>query len=341
MLSLPKNLSVDKSWLYRLASEIPLDGEAVESALCKMGVLPDRNDWRNWLMLIGYGLGAALFLTGVIFFFAYNWENLHRFGRFTFVGSGVIISALAAYWSGLDKFSGKLWLTAASVLTGVLLAIFGMVYQTGADSYMLFASWAFLIFFWVFAARFQPLWLIWLVLINMAFGRWFFVISHHWPGYGGIFSEWIILLPVVVNGGILLIREKTTIIHNSYKEGRWFPRIIAFCLLGGLTLIPVEGIFSGGHGGVWVVLLIMYFVVLLAMIYFYLNVRHDLLMLTLAAISIIFVLTCGFIRVLFEGGTDIGGIFFVGLFILAETTIAARLLLTLSRKWKSHENTNG
>ena len=69
MSGLPNNLSVDKSWLYQLASELPLSRNAAEIALGKMGVLPDQDGWRNWLMLIAYGLGAALFLAGVIFFF--------------------------------------------------------------------------------------------------------------------------------------------------------------------------------------------------------------------------------------------------------------------------------
>ena len=338
MSGFPNNLSVDKNWLYQLAAELPLSKSATKTALDRMGVLPDHDDWRNWLMLIAFGLGAALFLAGVIFFFAYNWESLHRFERFAAIGAGVIVSAVAAFFSGLEKFSGKLWLTVASVLTGVLLATFGMVYQTGADSYKLFASWAVLITPWVFVSRFQPLWLIWLLLVNAAISRWILVAQ---PGFMGLFFhtddllEMLVPIPLAINMIVLILREKTTLIHTEPETGRWLPRLIALSLLGALTPVPIMGIFEAGGGTLWTFLLVTYFVTLIVMIYFYLRVRQDLVILTLTVISIIVVLTSAFIKMLFTEVADIGSVFLVGLFILAETTVATKILLALHRKWSN------
>ena len=44
-------------------------------------------------------------------------------------------------------------LIAASVLVGVLLAVIGQVYHTGADAYSLFAAWTLLILPWTLASR--------------------------------------------------------------------------------------------------------------------------------------------------------------------------------------------
>ena len=44
-----------------------------------------------------------------------------------------------------------------SLLTGALLALSGQVYQTGADTFELFAWWAVLILPWVLVSRFSPL----------------------------------------------------------------------------------------------------------------------------------------------------------------------------------------
>src|SRR5699024_2163378 len=60
----------------------------------------------------------------------------------------------------------QLLLLIASIITGSLLALFGQVYQTGADTWQLFFGWALLITPWVLIARFPALWLLWLGLIN-------------------------------------------------------------------------------------------------------------------------------------------------------------------------------
>ncbi len=339
MISLPKNLSVDKSGLFQLASELPLSRKVVESTLESIGGLPDREDWHGWLTVILYGLGTALFLAGVIFFFAYNWEQLERFERFALLGLGVVISATAAYWLGLEKLSGKLWLTTASIITGVLLATFGMVYQTGADSYVLFYSWAALIAPWVIAARFQPLWLIWLVLVNMAVLRWAYIVKPSFLDPENFLHQ-LMLLGFVINAVMLLVRETTSLIHLDPATGRWLPRIIAASLLAGLTAIPVEGIIDDDQGFAWSILLGLYFITLVSIGYFYVNKRHDLVMLTLAMISIMVVLTVGVIHTLFENSFDDGMFFITGIIIILETAAAAAILMHFYKKWKVEEEYN-
>ena len=59
-------------------------------------------------------------------------------------------------------------LSAAAVLLGALLAVYGQTYQTGADPWGLFATWALLILPWAVAACFTPLWLLVIGLIDTA-----------------------------------------------------------------------------------------------------------------------------------------------------------------------------
>ena len=49
---------------------------------------------------------------------------------------------------GLDAVAGRISLFATAFLSGILLAVFGQVYQTGADPYGLFLAWALLILPW-------------------------------------------------------------------------------------------------------------------------------------------------------------------------------------------------
>ncbi|MGH6890845.1 MAG: DUF2157 domain-containing protein, partial [Dongiaceae bacterium] len=54
------------------------------------------------------------------------------------------------------------------VLTGVLLAVIGQVYQTGADVFELFVAWAVLILPWTLVSRSAVQWLLWLVVAEIA-----------------------------------------------------------------------------------------------------------------------------------------------------------------------------
>ncbi len=116
-------------------------------------------------------LGAALLLAGVLCFFAYNWDRIGRFGKFGLTEAGILAAALVGWWR-LPRLSGQVALTTAAVLVGPLLGVYGQTYQTGADPYELFLTWALLIIPWVVAARFTTLWVIEIVLLDVALALW-------------------------------------------------------------------------------------------------------------------------------------------------------------------------
>ena len=98
-------------------------------------------------------VGSSLVLAGVIFFFAYNWSRMNAIAKFGLIEVGLLLCVLAASNRGLDRLTGKVLLLAASVLVGVLLAVYGQVYQTGADAYETIVVWALLILPWVIVGR--------------------------------------------------------------------------------------------------------------------------------------------------------------------------------------------
>lgn len=57
-------------------------------------------------------------------------------------------------------------------LVGVFMAVFGQAYQTGADSYTLFLTWAIMILPWTIVARYLPLWVMWILVSNLALVTW-------------------------------------------------------------------------------------------------------------------------------------------------------------------------
>src|SRR5262245_43202671 len=106
------------------------------------GVLPERRHWRDFLDRLLLWSGAVALAAAVVFFVAHNWNDLGKYAKFGLVEL-LILAAVVGYWRlGPDRAAGKASLLVASILLGALLALFGQTYQTGADTWELFANWA-------------------------------------------------------------------------------------------------------------------------------------------------------------------------------------------------------
>jgi len=136
--------------------------------LSALDAVRDEAFWLRWGRHALLALGVGQFLAGVVFFFAYNWNDLSDIAKFAIVESALVIAAAGAWLVGLDRAFGQVLLIAASVLTGVLLAVIGQVYQTGADAFELVAAWALLILPWAFVSRSAVHWLLWLAVAETA-----------------------------------------------------------------------------------------------------------------------------------------------------------------------------
>ena len=191
--------------------------------------------WKTWLDRGLLSLGVVLILAGVGYFFAHNWDHLTNADKLGLAGGAVLVSLVGATCAGLDRFPGKLLLLAASALVGVYIAVFGQIYQTGADSYELFTAWAFLIFPWVALGRFMPLWIFWLGLLNLAVG-------FYWPvsPFFGALEGWEIfrhetISLLLLNGIALLLREGV-----ERWPFPWFDRGWSRLILLAATLVPAS-----------------------------------------------------------------------------------------------------
>ena len=140
-----------------------------EAAATHLEVYPSKRTWLDFFNKALLIIGAVALVLSLVFFIAYNWQNLGKIGKFALVeGALVITIALYVALSFRRQFQliRQLLLLIASIITGSLLALFGQIYQTGADTWQLFFAWAILITPWVVIARFPALWLLWLGLIN-------------------------------------------------------------------------------------------------------------------------------------------------------------------------------
>ncbi len=130
-------------------------------------ITPNHSQWRQFLDKLLLANGGGLLLIGVVFFFAFNWQAIGRFHKFALI-EALVLASMAAYSRYLVKPSAKVFILAASVFVGVLLAFYGQTYQTGADTWQLFATWAMLITPLAILAQLGALWLLWLILVNLS-----------------------------------------------------------------------------------------------------------------------------------------------------------------------------
>ncbi len=124
--------------------------------------------WNSWALRALLALGAGHLLAGIIFFFAYNWNDLSAFVKFALVQGGMVLSALA--WIGLkfDKPVAQAFGIGLTVLIGVFMAVYGQVFQTPSAIYTPFTMWALLSLPFAAVSRSLAHWTVWLVIACVA-----------------------------------------------------------------------------------------------------------------------------------------------------------------------------
>ncbi|WP_131668666.1 DUF2157 domain-containing protein [Psychrobacter pygoscelis] len=153
----------------KLTAQGILPPEHANTAASYLEVYPNKRDWLAFFDKALLIIGVVALALALVFFIAYNWLYLGKSGKFALV-EGALVLTIAAFtflaYRRKFQLAQQLLLFIASIITGSLLALFGQVYQTGADTWQLFANWALLIVPWVVIARMPALWLLWLGLIN-------------------------------------------------------------------------------------------------------------------------------------------------------------------------------
>ena len=280
-------------------------------------MLPTRMEWRGFLASLCLWLGTVALAAAIIFFFAFNWDDLGRFARFGLVEAAIALGLLALLWLDLDKAPGKAALLALSLLTGALLALTGQVYQTGADTYELFAWWAVLILPWVLVGCFTPLWLLWLALLNFAVYLYF---SLSWEGEGLLWTLF------ALNTIVLAAWEVGHRTGLSWLRDSWPPRLVALASGFMATALAIVAIFDSRElAGALAWMLWMG-----AVYYWYRSVRFDLFMLAGAVLSLIVVVAAFLSEGLIETGS--GALLIIGLAVIGMAGGGAVWLRSLARE---------
>jgi uncharacterized membrane protein len=334
-----------RSDLDRVAREFNLDEAAVATALDLSGGRPDPAAWRTFGVRVLNAAGFASLGAGAIFFVAANWQEFGVAGRFVLLQVAFAGSVALAWWRAPPDPIATAAIALATLLIGGLLALFGQTYQTGADVFELFLTWAALALPFALGGRSGAVWAIWWVVLNIAFalyGGW--LGPQHflwaWLDRAGVGRPLMLLVPCAVNfiGAALFAHLAKT---SPQEAPRWLVRmLLAFGFIYGTAASMLATV---GHG--WAssrgndapvqdaLVIGAFAAACVAIAFAALRSKRDVFPLAAIIGSGIAISTALLIKgVKFN---DVGGFFIVAAWLIATSSAASFVLMHWVREWNA------
>jgi uncharacterized membrane protein len=334
--------------LRHIGRQLGLTEAAYRRALELAALAPDGPTWLRLMDRFLLAIGVLFLVAGIAAFFAYNWAELHKLAKFALIELGIVAAVVLTWWRGLDSLPGRAALFAAAFLVGVLLALYGQVYQTGADPYGLFVGWALLIAGWAVIGRQPAIWFLMLVLANLSLILYWTQVLYPPPGFWGLTQ---ILGPLVwlgttvmdarlgslvflLNIAVLVAWEVTARRQAVRLGGLWFPRLVAVAALANVvigTLMLILEVFD--EVTIWHLGAPAFFAIFSGVsFWYYRHQRQDLLMLTACLTGGIVIITTLVGRIV---ELDTGTALLLAFLVIGQTAGAAFWLRGVSRSWAS------
>ena len=110
---------------------------------------------------------VVFLIAGVTSFTAYNWASMSNIEKLV-VPSALIVIGLVAYLFLEKEIYKNLAIFFSSFMIGTLFAVYGQVYQTGADTWILFRNWAIFLIIPIVATGYYSLMTLFSIVIAIA-----------------------------------------------------------------------------------------------------------------------------------------------------------------------------
>jgi uncharacterized membrane protein len=179
-------------------------------------VFAQSNEWKKFLKLMLLTIGVGFLIGGVIFFFAYNWEDLPKYTKLGVTQALIPIGIVAYLFTKGHTVIRELGAITATVMVGVAFAVYGQIYQSGANDFDFFFNWCAMVAVWVVVTNSPAQWLVYIILLNTTLFTYYFQYAYNWHFedlYGALF---------LLNGLLLfafkLLSTKTSLV----KVPNWF-----------------------------------------------------------------------------------------------------------------------
>jgi len=315
---------IQRKDIHLIARHSNLDEHSLQQVL-EDKVYASSSDWQRFLKLLFLSLAIGFTVTGIIFFFAYNWADLPNAVKLILPQVLLIIGTLYIVLSKTPLAIKNIVLTGLSMLVGALFAVFGQIYQTGANAYDFFLGWTVFISIWVLLANYSPLWLLYSALLNTTFYFYSQQVVSYWS-FTTIALLFFLLniLPLLV---FLLLKKY----KNELAVASWYTNILAIAT-GVFATTSIISLHENESTTLAIACL------LLVAVSYYLGVLYarmtkSIFFLALMALSIIAIALYYFGIMI----NDFSAVLLLGIFSLAAFTLTIKLLLNLQKDWNNEK----
>ncbi|MGD6793378.1 GDYXXLXY domain-containing protein [Metabacillus indicus] len=159
---------------------------------------------------LGYAASIIFILSGIIFFFASNWGGFERTEK-TALAAGIIIlfygaSFLFGKWMKRPELTRWL-LVGGAVSFGAAVALIGQIYNSHADSYLLFVIWLIPSLMFAVITRYQPFAILSYVLFMLSY--WFYLYPSSIFLHRTEFEQLLIYLGIVLLNGVVFFLARS------------------------------------------------------------------------------------------------------------------------------------
>lgn len=312
--------NIQREDIYFISRHSNLTEQVIDRAL-KGNVYNGKEAWQKFLRLFFISLGVGFSVSGIVFFFAYNWSDLHKYAKIGLIEGLIIATTSLVLLLKININVRSIILLGSAILVGVLFAVFGQIYQTGANAYDFFLAWTVFVTLWVIVSNFAPLWLLYLILINTTFILYSQQVAKDWS------EVFVFTLLFIINTTVLI----TAILISKYKKianaPNWFLNIVALASTTYATIGIIIGIFDKYQVAFPVLILI-------ASIVFAIGIWHGLraksgFYLSVIPFNLIVIVSALLIKI-----SDGEAMFLlVCLFIIASVTLVIKNLIDIQKKW--------
>jgi uncharacterized membrane protein len=209
--------------------------------LLKRFVYPGSLAWHHFIRYVLLALGIGFLLSGIVFFFAYNWAALHRFTKLSILGGLMLVSVIISVSGSMMHRIRRWFMLSAFLLAGTTLGVYGQIYQTGADDFDFYLAWSLLTLLWVVISRFPLLWMSYFALLNLVLITF---LSQRMPAVSSMFSLFLI-------GSInLIFLIFSNYLPNGVAKGKtpaWMLQLLSVAALTSHVLCVLNGIYQSGN----------------------------------------------------------------------------------------------
>jgi uncharacterized membrane protein len=320
-----------------------LSPPAARAALDLSRARPTAQEVAEFVVRVLFLAGVLSIAFGVVFFVAANWDALAVLGRFALTQTVLVACVALALWRTPPHGLGRNAALMAFIMTGVLLALFGQTYQTGADTYELFLGWAVLGLPFAAAAQWSVACAAWLMVLDVAlllfFGwrpetGWLWLV---FAGWRGLHPAAVLLVPTVPNLLVWLASQRLGGTRFAHLVPRWLGRLALAWAVGFATWSGALAIFEGGAGvgGSRATSLGAVIALLAGIAAYAVRARRDVFPLAAVAGGTIALVTFALVEHL--GFGDLGMFFSITLWLVASSTFSGQLLMSRVRAWRREE----